>query len=53
MTEYEAIVGSPNSTVIPRLVRNCALERGIQYAAASWFDHKRFWNTGSSDQAGR
>jgi hypothetical protein len=32
---------------MPRLVRNCALERGIQYAAAYRLTHKRLWNTGS------
>jgi len=31
----------PNTTVIPRLVRTCALGRGIQYAAASRFNHRR------------
>ena len=39
--------------VITRLVRNCALVRVIQYAAASRLKHWRLWNTGSPGQAGR
>jgi len=29
------------------------LDRGIQYAAASRFDQRCLWNTGSPDQVGR
>ncbi|TFV44778.1 hypothetical protein E4K65_27185 [Bradyrhizobium niftali] len=32
---------SPSTAVIPRLVRTGALRRGIQYAAASRFNHHR------------
>ncbi|TFV45583.1 hypothetical protein E4K65_23535 [Bradyrhizobium niftali] len=39
MTEYEVWAGSPDNTVIPRLVRTCALGRGIQYAAAPRPNH--------------
>jgi len=28
-------------------------DRGIQYAAASRFTHRRLWSTGSPGQAGR
>ena len=47
MTECEATLRSPSNTVIPRLVRNRALERGIQYAAASRFNH---WRLGVLDR---
>ena len=43
----------PNTTVIPRLVRTCALGRGIQYAATSRLHHSRLWNAGSPGQARR
>jgi hypothetical protein len=40
MVAVERLV-TPNSAVMPRL------DRGIQYAAASRFNHRRLWNTGS------
>ncbi|PJG54106.1 hypothetical protein CVM73_16995 [Bradyrhizobium forestalis] len=41
MTECEATARPPSITVILRLVRNRALGRGIEYAAAARFNHKR------------
>src|SRR6202022_3625437 len=47
--QYVLLELRPRQTggVVPRLVRSCALGRGIQYAAALTFDHWRLWNTGS------
>src|SRR5689334_21570468 len=39
--------------VIARLVRNCALERAIQYPRGLSIKDDCLWNTGSPGQAGR